>query len=124
MEIMKNGNIVICFKGDTKHIYEYRSGKEVRVHAVEGQKRIIKEFKTIYLIVVTFEKRNEKNEKSSDKYTVQIIDTLNQFMTYSEAFNSVEVVLANEHSITLVICNQKSERLILSLTEKDNSFKI
>lgn len=42
MEIMKNGNILICFKGDNKHIYEYRSGKEVKIHYVEGVKKIIK----------------------------------------------------------------------------------
>ena len=27
MEVMKNGNIIISFKGDVKNIYEYRSGK-------------------------------------------------------------------------------------------------
>lgn len=80
---MRNGDVLVCFKGDTKNIYEYRAGKEVRIHYVEGVKKIIKEFKNSYLIVVTFEKRNEKNDKSSDKYNVQIIDTVNQFMVYS-----------------------------------------
>ena len=42
MEIMKNGNIIICFRGDQKNIYEYRSGKEVKVHFIEGVKKIIK----------------------------------------------------------------------------------
>ncbi len=27
MEVSRSGNILICFKGDTKTIYEYRSGK-------------------------------------------------------------------------------------------------
>lgn len=54
MEVSRSGNILICFKGDTKNIYEYRSGKEVKAHPVEGQKKIIREFKNNYLIVVTF----------------------------------------------------------------------
>ena len=61
MEVSRSGNILICFKGDTKNIFEYRSGKEVKAHPVEGQKKIIREFKNNYLIVVTFEKKNEKN---------------------------------------------------------------
>lgn len=54
MEVSRSGNILICFKGDIKNIYEYRSGKEVKAHPVEGQKKIIREFKNNYLIVVTF----------------------------------------------------------------------
>jgi len=42
MEVMRNGNIIISFKGDMKNLYEYRSGKEVKVHAVEGQKKMVK----------------------------------------------------------------------------------
>ena len=38
---------------------------------------MIQEFRQNYQVVVSFEKRNEKNEKSSDKYFVQIIDTVN-----------------------------------------------
>ena len=76
------------------------------------------------MIVVTFEKRNEKNEKSLDKFIVQIIDTVNQYIAYSEAFNRVETVLTNDEKVTMVICNQKMDRMVLSLTEKDNSFKI
>lgn len=82
MEVMRNGHIIVSFKGDSKNIYEYASGKEVKTHYVEGQKRAIKEFRSNYLIVVTFEKRNEKNEKSSDKYFVQIVDITNQFIAY------------------------------------------
>ncbi len=55
---MKNGNIIISFKGDVKNIYEYRSGKEVKIHNADGQKKIIKEFRNNYLVVVTFEKKN------------------------------------------------------------------
>ncbi len=124
MEVMRSGHIIVAFKGDSKNLYEYVSGKEVKTHFVEGQKRIIKEFRSNYLIVVTFEKKNEKNEKSSDKYFVQILDVANQFIAYFEAFSKVESVLTNDQSINLVICNQKSERMILTLTEKDNSFKI
>lgn len=40
MEVSRTGNILLCFKGDTKNIYEYRSGKEVKVHPVEGQKKV------------------------------------------------------------------------------------
>jgi hypothetical protein len=58
MEVMRNGHIIVAFKGDSKNLYEYVSGKEVKAHFVEGQKRIIKEFRSNYLIVVTFEKKN------------------------------------------------------------------
>lgn len=58
MEVSRSGNILLSFKGDSKNIYEYRSGKEVKVHPVEGQKKIIREFRQNYLVVVTFEKRN------------------------------------------------------------------
>jgi vacuolar protein sorting-associated protein 11 len=74
--------------------------------------------------VVTFEKRNEKNEKSYDKYFVQILDTVNQYIAFFEAYSKVEAVLTNDQTISLVVCNQKSERVVLSLLEKDNSFKI
>jgi RecJ-like exonuclease len=124
MEVSRSGNILLCFKGDTKFIYEYRSGKEVKVHPVDGQKKIVREFKNNYLIVVTFEKRNEKNEKSYDKYFVQILDTVNQYIAFFEAYSKVEAVLTNDQTIALVVCNQKSERVVLSLLEKDNSFKI
>jgi hypothetical protein len=40
MEVSRTGNILICFKGDTKNIYEYRNGKEVKVHPVDGQKKV------------------------------------------------------------------------------------
>lgn len=82
MEVSRSGNILICFKGDSKNIYEYRSGKQVKAHPVDGQKKMIKQFKNNYLIVVTFEKKNEKNEKSSDKYFVQILDTVNQYIAF------------------------------------------
>jgi hypothetical protein len=42
MEVMRNGNIIISFKGDMKNLYEYRTGKEVKVHGVEGQKKMVK----------------------------------------------------------------------------------
>ena len=58
MEVMRNGNILVSYKNDVKNIYEYRSGKEVKVYSIDGQKRILKEFKSNYLIVVTFERRN------------------------------------------------------------------
>jgi len=65
--------------------------------------------------VVTFEKRNEKNEKSYDKYFVQILDTVNQYIAFFEAYSKVEAVLTNDQNISLVVCNQKSERVVLSL---------
>jgi hypothetical protein len=40
MEVSRSGNILLCFKGDTKNIYEYRSGKEVKAHPVDGQKKV------------------------------------------------------------------------------------
>ena len=40
MEVSRSGNILLCFKGDSKNIFEYRSGKEVKVHPVEGQKKV------------------------------------------------------------------------------------
>jgi hypothetical protein len=42
MEVSRSGNILLCFKGDTKNVYEYRSGKEVKAHPVEGQKKVHK----------------------------------------------------------------------------------
>lgn len=41
MEVSRSGNILLCFKGDAKNIYEYRAGKEVKVHPVEGQKKVL-----------------------------------------------------------------------------------
>jgi vacuolar protein sorting-associated protein 11 len=55
---------------------------------------------------------------------VQILDTVNQYIAFFEAYTKVEAVLTNDQTISLVVCNQKSERVILSLLEKDNSFKI
>lgn len=85
---------------------------------------MIREFKSNYLAVVTFEKRNEKIEKSSDKAYVQILDTLNQYVAYFETYAKVEALMCNEQNLVVVCCNQKSERQVYSLTEKDNSFKI
>jgi hypothetical protein len=41
MEVMRNGNIIMSFKGDNKNVYEFRAGKEVRVHPIEGQKKVL-----------------------------------------------------------------------------------
>lgn len=58
MEVMRNGHIIVSFKGDAKNLYEYTLGKEVKTHLVEGQKKIIKEFRNNYLVIVTFEKKS------------------------------------------------------------------
>ena len=58
--------------------------------------------------MVTFEKKNEKNERSADKYFIHILDTLNQYIAYHEAYNKIEAVLANDQNISIVICDQKS----------------
>lgn len=39
--------------------------------------------------MVTFEKKNEKNERSADKYFIHILDTLNQYIAYHEAYNKI-----------------------------------
>ena len=54
LESTRSGNILLTFKNDNKYIYEYRGGKEIRSHYIEGVKKIVKEFKTNYLIVVTY----------------------------------------------------------------------
>ncbi len=75
--------------------------------------------------MVVLEKKDLKIEKSTDKYHVQILDTLNQYIAYFETFAFVEEVLtSNDMYVILVVNNQKGDRLILSLSEKDNSFKI
>jgi hypothetical protein len=58
MEVLSNGNVIVSFKGDLKTLYEYRSGREIRSHPIDGLKKIIKEFRNNYLVVVTFEKKN------------------------------------------------------------------
>ena len=61
---------------------------------------------------------------SKDKYHIQVIDILNYYYAFSETYSKVENVLANDFAIIPIINNPKGERLILSLTEKENSFKI
>lgn len=55
---------------------------------------------------------------------MDIYDTLNIYIAYSEQFSKVENVLISENQIILIVCNQKNERMILQLSERDNSFKI
>ncbi len=42
MEAKKSGSILVTLKGDKQNIIEFNQGKEVKRHALEGQKTIIK----------------------------------------------------------------------------------
>lgn len=113
----------VAFKGDTKFIYEYRGGKEIRTIPFEGEKKSIQQFRRDYLVVSVFEKRNEKND-TSDKFRVHIMDMKNQYFAYYETFAKVESIIANRNNIIIIGGVNKGERLAYALTERDNSFKI
>lgn len=55
---------------------------------------------------------------------MQILDTVNQYIAFHDAYNKVEAVLTNDTTVSIVVCNQKNDRQIINLIEKDNSFKI
>lgn len=47
---------------------------------------------------------------------MQIFDTVNSYVAYTQTFSKVEEVLVNENIVMLVVRNQKGERLILALS--------
>lgn len=41
LETTKRGTVLVCFKSETKEIYEIKAGKEIRSWSIEGEKRVI-----------------------------------------------------------------------------------
>jgi hypothetical protein len=86
MEVSRSGNILICFKGDTKNIYEYRSGKEVKAHPVDGQKkvnvalrRLLNNLKTTISSLLPSRKRIKRMRKAQintlSRFSILLINT-------------------------------------------------
>ena len=48
----------MTFKGDNRTVYEFKGGKEMRNWVLEGEKRLIGQFRRDYLILAIFEKKN------------------------------------------------------------------
>ena len=104
-------------------IYEFKGGREIRNWSLDGQKRILRQFRRDYLVAAIFQKRNEKNE-TSDKYRLQILDTKNQYIAYFDTYAKIDNILINRTNIVVVGELGKGDRIVSVLTEKDNSFKI
>jgi ATP adenylyltransferase/5',5'''-P-1,P-4-tetraphosphate phosphorylase II len=90
----------------------------------EGEKLLLKCFKDNYIVILTVEKKAERDNRGGEKFNVQIFDTLNIYFAYHESFNKVEFVSIGFDHIFLVTRNTKDERTLLKLTEKENAFKI
>jgi hypothetical protein len=124
MDISEKGTAVCCFKNDRKAIVEYDLSRLLRSWQSEGEKVQLKCFKDNYIVIVTVEKKAERDNRGGEKYTVQIFDTLNIYFAHNELFNRVEFVTVGFDHIFLVTRDGKDERKLTKLTEKENAFKI
>ena len=108
MDISEKGTAVCCFKNDRKSIVEYDLSRLLRGWQSEGEKLQLKCFKDNYIVILTVEKKTERdNRGGGEKYNVQIFDTLNIYYAYNESFNRVEFVTVGFDNIFLVTRNTK-----------------
>jgi len=124
MDLSNKGTAVCCFRSDRKTIMEYDLSRLLHSWQSEGEKLLLRCFKDNYVVVLTVEKKTERDNRTSEKFNVQIFDTLNIYFAYNESFNRVEFVTVGFDHIFLVVRNAKDERMLLKLTEKENAFKI
>lgn len=62
---------------------------------------MIRQFRRDYLIIVIFDKRNEKND-TTDKYRLQILDTKNQYIAYFDTYARIDNIMTNRNNIVIV----------------------
>lgn len=83
MDISERGTIVTAARNDRKNIVEYDLSRQVKSWQYDGEKTMIKCFKENYLVILTIEKKNDRPGQTTEKYNLQVFDTLNYYIAHS-----------------------------------------
>lgn len=124
MDLTDKGTIITAARNDRKNLVQYDLSRQVRTWQYDGEKVLLRCYKQNYLVILTVQKKTDRPGQTTEKYNLQVFDTLNYYIAFSESFNKVDMIVVAADALYVLNKNNMNERALNKLTEKQNAFKI
>ncbi|CAK82335.1 unnamed protein product (macronuclear) [Paramecium tetraurelia] len=121
-DLTAKGTLIGCPKDDTSTIVEYSDTKKEATWNVDGDKIEVRFFKQNYLIMLISPRQDKEQVDQSVQLT--IFDLLNNYIAYYKKFEKIQRFIPVGDYLYVITQNNRGEKNLIRLTEKENTHKI